>query len=325
MNLDLTHEEIEFSQTVEDICKRNFAIDQLRASKGTINRLAWNVLGDSGVFGLCAPESISGLGLPISYAIVVCETMGRFLVPKPVIDSISLAPHVREVLSGAWICSVTSESDGLVVVEHYSDIDALALYRSKGLELIDFADLDVIGAQIPLDPLCPVGRLEDIPTGRVICKGAELTDFIYRHEILRSAYLVGIASQVLELAVQYAKSRNQFSRPIGSFQAIKHLLADGLVRAELARAQLYVAGVTFDEPECGNLERAVYSAKLLATQAAVTNSRTAIQVFGGMGFTWEVDVHLFLKRALLVSGGLVSSEECCELLAGSFYEESLSD
>ncbi len=108
----------------------------------------------------------------------------------------------------------------------------------------------------------------------------------------------------------YAKERQQFGTPIGSFQAIKHMCADMLVRAEVARAAVHAAACLLDAPDVVDteaaaagctpdqlLDRAVGGAKLLADEAALANARAAIQVHGGMGFTWEVPLHLHLKRA----------------------------
>ena len=107
----------------------------------------------------------------------------------------------------------------------------------------------------------------------------------------------------------YAKERHQFGKPIGSFQAVKHMCADMLVRAEVARAAVHAAACLADEPDVAAaeaeaagcapgqmLERSVTGAKLLADEAALANARAAIQVHGGMGFTWEVPLHLHLKR-----------------------------
>ena len=109
------------------------------------------------------------------------------------------------------------------------------------------------------------------------------------------------AQRALELAVEYAKERVQFDKPIAAFQAIKHLCADMVVRTEVARAAVYAAGAHLDAGDTlPGLDRAVGGAKLLAGEAAVTNGKTATQVHGGMGYTWEVDVHLYLKRAWLL-------------------------
>lgn len=111
------------------------------------------------------------------------------------------------------------------------------------------------------------------------------------------------------MAVQHAGEREQFGSPIGSFQAVKHLCAGMLVRAELARCAVYAAAVTADPVE-------IAGAKLLADDAAVRNARDCLQVHGGMGFTWEADVHLHLKRAWLRSGQWLTAAAAEEVLAG---------
>ena len=132
--------------------------------------------------------------------------------------------------------------------------------------------------------------------------------------LLTAALQVGHAAEALDLAVAYAKERQQFGKPIGTFQAVKHMCADMLVRAEVARAAVHAAACLADEPDVvaaeaavagctpGRLvDRAVGGAKLLADEAAIANARAAIQVHGGMGFTWEVPLHLHLKRARVLS------------------------
>jgi alkylation response protein AidB-like acyl-CoA dehydrogenase len=132
--------------------------------------------------------------------------------------------------------------------------------------------------------------------------------------LLVAALQVGHAAEVLDLAVAYAKERHQFGKPIGSFQAIKHICADMLVRAEVARNAVQAAACLADAPDVVAAEaetagtnadaviaRAVMGAKLLADEAAIANARAAIQVYGGMGFTWEVPLHLHLKRSRVLA------------------------
>jgi alkylation response protein AidB-like acyl-CoA dehydrogenase len=110
------------------------------------------------------------------------------------------------------------------------------------------------------------------------------------------------------MAVRHAREREQFGSPIGAFQAVKHLCAEMLVRAEVARTAVYAAAVTADPAE-------IAGAKLLADGAAVRNARDCLQVHGGMGFTWEADVHLHLKRAWLRAGQWMTAAEAEEALA----------
>jgi alkylation response protein AidB-like acyl-CoA dehydrogenase len=109
--------------------------------------------------------------------------------------------------------------------------------------------------------------------------------------------LLGIADTALESSRQYALEREQFGVPIGSFQAVQHMLADMYVRTALARSALYAGAAVLDDPEIGDPMDASAVAKLLAGEAAVENARTAIQVHGGMGFTWEMLPNYLLKRA----------------------------
>lgn len=123
--------------------------------------------------------------------------------------------------------------------------------------------------------------------------------------LLTAAEQLGTATRVCELAVQHAGAREQFGQPIGAFQAVKHLCAQMLVRAETARAAVYAAAVTADPVD-------VAAARLLADEAAERGARDCLQVHGGMGFTWECEVQLHLKRAWVRArraGGGVESEE----------------
>jgi alkylation response protein AidB-like acyl-CoA dehydrogenase len=133
--------------------------------------------------------------------------------------------------------------------------------------------------------------------------------------------LLGIAEATLELANAYAKGREQFDRPIGGFQAVKHILADMFVRQEVARAAAYAAGATIDDPIVGDVGRAVASAKITCGEAAMKNSRACIQVHGGMGFTWEVPAHYYLKRTWVFESVFGTVEEHAESVAETLAEQ----
>ncbi len=135
--------------------------------------------------------------------------------------------------------------------------------------------------------------------------------------VLTAALQVGSAAWTTELAVEYAKQRRQFGRPIGGFQAVKHLCADMAVRTELARCAVHAAAVTVDQPDVGDAEMAAAGAKLLADEAAVTNGRSCIQVHGGMGFTWEIPAHLAYKRARVLALQFGTDDDLAEALAQS--------
>jgi alkylation response protein AidB-like acyl-CoA dehydrogenase len=126
---------------------------------------------------------------------------------------------------------------------------------------------------------------------------------------------VGAAQRALELAVEYAKEREQFGKPIGAFQAVQHLCADMLRTVELGRAAGYYACWAIDDASPEEAHRAATLARAFAADALPQLGGTAIQVFGGIGFTWEHDIHLYYKRLLTVSLALGTAGEQLEELA----------
>jgi alkylation response protein AidB-like acyl-CoA dehydrogenase len=142
----------------------------------------------------------------------------------------------------------------------------------------------------------------------------DATRLLDEAKVLTAALLVGIAVETTERAVAYARERVQFDKPIGSFQAVKHMCADMLVRAELARASVDAAAVMLDDSDA-EPARAVAGAKLLAAEAALSNAKASIQVHGGMGFTWEVDAHLYLKRAAVLASHFGGIDRQAEIIA----------
>ena len=139
--------------------------------------------------------------------------------------------------------------------------------------------------------------------------------------VLTAAFQLGLADRCTELAVAYAKERVQFDRAIASFQAIKHICADMVTRTEVARAAVYAAGAHLDAAEplgdATALDRSIATAKLLAGDAAIANGKAATQVHGGMGYTWEVDVHLYLKRAWVLETRFGSGDHHADAIAAS--------
>jgi alkylation response protein AidB-like acyl-CoA dehydrogenase len=125
---------------------------------------------------------------------------------------------------------------------------------------------------------------------------------------------VGLGLAAVELGTGYAVQRRQFGRAIGSFQAVKHLLADAAVGIEVARAAVDAAAVTVDE-RADAADRAVAAARVVASGGAAAAARACIQVHGGMGYTWELDAHLLLKRVLVLDQTPATVEAALEALA----------
>lgn len=320
MNFDLDDDERALKQGIRELCTGRAPSDRIRATAGTdgVDRELFRELGEAGVFALTLPEDRGGLGLGATHATVVFEELGRALVPGPLVATyLGAMMGVGGAESGKTV--VTSIDEDGSTITHLSACDVIVVVGDLDLVTTDRSDFIENGnrSSQPLDPLTPIHMLTNKPT-----KGSSLRDADAdaddalrwrRHEkLLNSALLLGNALGSLDLATAYAKQREQFGRPIGSFQAVKHLLADGLTRAEVARAAVYAAACHLDDPDLGDVDAALAGAALLAADAAIKNGKTSIQVHGGMGFTWEVDAHLYLKRAMVLAaavGGVAANEE----------------
>ena len=194
----------------------------------------------------------------------------------------------------------------------------MLLLRDDGVWRVAPGDIEAEPVPTPLDPLTPVHSATTLPTGERLADTATAAAIGLVGTTLAAAMLLGIAEATSEMGVAYAKERRQFDKPIGSFQAIKHLLADTFVRQELARASVYTAAGTLDHPEIGDVSSAVAQAKLIAGDGAMKNARTCVQVHGGMGYTWEVPVHYYLKRTWVLETSFGSVDEHADQIAATF-------
>ncbi|HKE72306.1 MAG TPA: acyl-CoA dehydrogenase family protein [Acidimicrobiales bacterium] len=259
----------------------------------------WRALADLGVLSLL--DGGPGAEVGIVEAALVFEELGAHLIAGPVLWSTLASPLVAGAGDGhlrvAGVEAGVAGAAGPVVVEHGAECDVLVVLHPDRVERCPRPDLVPEAAGAPLDPGTPVGVLPALPAGEVVGGPSEARD-LWRHgAVLAAALLVGAAQGALDLARDYAAERHQFGVPIGSFQAVKHLLADMYVRVELARAATWAAAASLAGRGGAEPDRAAGTAKLLAGEAGVGNGRTAVQVLGGMGFTWDMPAHRFLKRA----------------------------
>ncbi|MER5934782.1 acyl-CoA dehydrogenase family protein [Streptomyces sp. NPDC002054] len=299
MDFQLTEEQRDLQAGVRDLLAGRYGRDALRASVDSghsgqsgpvVDRALWRELGEAGFFALRLPEADGGVGLGMPEAVLVFEEAGRALLPGPLV-----ATHLAAGL-------VPGAAEGRAVVTAYDLGDGgLVAYLAESDAVLGAAE-PVTGEPVAsVDPLTPLSRVAEPGVSPYSP---------YREEgaLLTAALQLGSALRAVGMAVEYARTREQFGQPIGAFQAVKHLCAQMLVRAELARTAVYAAAVTGDPAE-------IAGAKLLADEAAVLGARDCLQVHGGMGFTWEADVHLHLKRAWVRAEQWRTAAEAEELLA----------
>ncbi len=316
MDFRLTEDQEALRGGIRDFCEGRVGDDQLRELEGeaAVDAGLWGELAEMGVFSLRQPESSGGVGLGMADAVVVFAELGRRLVPGPLVWTQLAAGLVDGAGAGEVVVGgldATRDASGPWLVEHLDRLDVLMVLRDEGVERLDPKRLAAKSAGLPLDPHTPLSVLESLPRGERIADAQASGQLRLEGAALVAAQMLGISEGTLELANDYAKRREQFGRAIGSFQAIKHMLADMFVRQQVARAAVYAAGATLDDPVVGDVARAVAAAKVVAGEAALKNARACIQIHGGMGYTWEIPAHYYLKRAWV-----------CENLFGTIDEHA---
>ncbi|HEY7947150.1 MAG TPA: acyl-CoA dehydrogenase family protein [Acidimicrobiales bacterium] len=347
MDFELSDDEAALADGIRSLCAGRFPLDRLRAAEGgdgLVDLEGWSELAEAGIFSLQRPEASGGIGLGMAASAVVFEELGRALIPGPL-----LASHLASyLLSGPVDGGSDGAGDGHglddslldgvaegkvvvgavrrpprtgpaaivpVLLESLPSLSVLLVLDDDGLAVVDPAELDAVRIVRTLDPLTSLWRVDRLPEGRRIAGAAQARRWRRDQWVLGGALLVGLAAGTLEMAVAYAKQREQFGKPIGSFQAVKHMCADMLVAAETARAAVHAAAVTIDQPGVGDPDRAAAGAGLLASEAAIKNGKTSIQVHGGMGFTWDVPAHLYLMRARVLTEAIGPVADLAELVA----------
>ncbi len=320
MDFRVTEDQEALRQGLRQFCEGRVPFEALPdlAKKGGIDRDLWRELAEMGVFGLRQPESAGGVGLGTAEAVLVFAELGRRLMPGPLAWTHLAAGRLPGAAEGEAVVGGLDRmrpSSDPVLVEHAAALDALLVLRPEGVFRVDPRGLEGTPVVVPLDPLTPLRHVADLPEGERLGGPEQARRLRREGAALAAAQLLGIAEVTLELSVEYAGRREQFGRPIGSFQALKHLMADMFVRLEQARAAVYAAGATLDHPEVGDPERAAATAKLCAGEAALKNARACIQIHGGMGFTWEMPPHYYLKRAWVLETVFGTGEEHAEAVA----------
>jgi alkylation response protein AidB-like acyl-CoA dehydrogenase len=275
---------------------------------GEPDRDLWEAMVNQGWCGLAVPEKLGGVGLGWVEAAIVLEQVGAHVAPAPVLGQM-VALDV--LAAGAWGPRLIA---GEAVAACAERLDQPCVYAPAADVVVVPEDDRLIAVELgehhpAAEPAMDVTRqlgwlgsaaLADAP--RIEVGGAtEVARHVDVAAVAYAAELLGVAQRALDLAVAYAKDRVQFGRPIGSFQAVKHRCADMLVDVEGMRSAVYWAAWTLGDVDAAGDERSIAAstAKAWCSDAASRVLASALQVHGGIGFTWEHDLHLYLKRAHL--------------------------
>lgn len=323
MRFAFTDDQKMLRDTVRDVLHRECPPEVVRAlwdGSGDAAASVWSTLADTGVIGMMASEAAGGTNMTELDSVLLFEEAGYAAFPGPLVDTIAvgiplleaaatdaqrtrwladavagklrivLAPEGRDMVpytGGADLLIV--ERDGQSFCVPWSEVDATrqtSVDRARQLASFTFAQSEVNRMRADVDHAALWGRARN------------------RATLATAAQLAGLSRRMLDMTVQYAKDREQFGKPIGAQQAVKHRLADALIQQEFARPMVYRAAWSMATDQ-SSVEIDVSLAKAYASEAAKFVARQALQVHGAIGYTIEYDLHMWMKRtwALAASHG----------------------
>ncbi|HVH17253.1 MAG TPA: acyl-CoA dehydrogenase family protein, partial [Myxococcota bacterium] len=272
----------------------------------------WQKLAALGVPGLLVPEAQGGLGMSESEGVLLHEEAGRAALAEPLVATSAVAvPLLRELggaLAAEWLPRIAAGDARVAVghpalrfVEDAEGADLLLLPLGEdALHAVAPATARIV-PQPANDPSRRIASVSfDASASTRVAQGAQaralLAGALDRGALACAAQALGACDRMLELSVAYTSQRKQFGKPIGSYQAVKHMLANAKVKLEYARPLVMRAAWSVAQ---GVPQRALHvsMAKLAACEAARFASRMALQCHGAIGYTWEQDLHLFMRRA----------------------------
>jgi len=306
MHFAFTEDQVAITEAAREMLVESCTPTDLRrllASGEALDRTRWQTVVEMGLLGICAPEERGGLGLGLVDLIGIAEAAGYVALPEPLIETAGIVVPLLAGLTDdkGWLERVLAGE--IVAIGHPANpfiadadsADALLLAHGDELHLVE-RKVATLTREDSFDPLRRLFHT-DWTASPAKHLGGDWGDSAERGMVLAAAQMLGLGQRCIDMAVAYAKDRHQFGKPIGSYQAVKHLIADAQVKIEFARPVVHAAAA---ELPLGNVaaKARVAHAKLAAAEAADLAARTAVQVHGAMGMTWEVDVHFFLKRAL---------------------------
>ncbi|MEA2330627.1 MAG: hypothetical protein QOH58_765 [Thermoleophilaceae bacterium] len=308
MNFDFTDDQQAIKRTAKDLLADRFKMERVRelAESGTYDDAAWKELSELGWPGIFIDEEHGGQGLGVVELVILMEELGYALAPLPFLSNAAaglvLQAAGSEEQKQRWLPGIASgEARGTVgvvrngeakLVPDADSADLIVLCSDEGATVVErsAAEVEIVAA---MDATRRYGRVR--ATAGEALEGSHLPGLSVA-ALAVAAELTGVAQRGMEMAVEYARDRKQFGRPIGAYQAVSHRCAQMLLETEGARSATYWAAWTADaEPE--NLALAASMAKAYASDAGWRVCASSLQVHGGIAFTWEHDLHFFLKRA----------------------------
>ena len=316
MDFTFTDDQLTFREAVSRFLMTEAAPEMLReiweTDTGRSPALRKNI-AEQGLTALSVPEDCGGLGMDDVAWSLMTQELGYYAIPDSLADTAYVAAGLIKTLAegagarGEWLGRIAEGSIRIAVghpinplVADASPADLLLLAHGDEVHAVPRAEVG-IEANPSIDLSRRLARVSWAPAAATMLADGDAGRALWAQTLNRgtlsvAGQLLGLAQRMLDLSVDYTAQRKQFGKPIGSFQAVKHHLADVATRIEFAKPVLYRAAYALARGEAGADARASH-AKLACGEAAWRAARHGIQVLGAMGYTWEVDLQMFMKRA----------------------------
>jgi alkylation response protein AidB-like acyl-CoA dehydrogenase len=307
MNFDFIDEQKAIKRTARDFLAQRYKAEKMRelAESETYDDSLWDQIAELGWPGIFIDEDHGGQGLGTVELAIVMEELGYSLAPSPFFSNAAAGLVIAQAGSDEqkqlWLPGIASGeqrgavglvTNGSALVPDADSAAVIVLVDGESATLVEAGSANAETVR----SLDPTRRLSKVEAGDGDALPGDVRGGLDRACVALSAELVGVSQRAMEMAVDYAKERKQFDRPIGAYQAVAHRCAQMLRDTESARSlTLYAAWTADFEPE--TLPIAASMAKAAASDAGWQVTASSLQVHGGIGFTWEHDLQFFLKRA----------------------------
>jgi len=306
MDFTLSEEQQMFAETARSLFADTCTPDhwrRLMEAGQSRDPARWQAIVETGFTQLLLPESAGGLGLGELDFALIAEAAGSVALPDPLVESAGIASPMLAALAPDH--PALADPSGTIAIQHpanpfVADADSAAaiILHRDGQAFVATRDQVRLMRRDSIDPFRRLFAVEWSEATPLDTGDWNLA--LDRGALFAAAQGLGLAQRAVDMGVAYAKERQQFGKPIGSYQAVKHHLASAQVAIEFARPVVYAAAAQIGQRDAFSQAR-ISHAKIVALEAADQAARTSIQVHGAMGYSWEVDVHLFLKRALALT------------------------
>jgi alkylation response protein AidB-like acyl-CoA dehydrogenase len=335
MDFTFSEDQLLFRDSVRDFLSNEVTTESIRErweSETGRSDVCWQSLAELGLTAMLVPEEQGGLGMDVIDFVLLAEECGRAALPEALVDNVLVATPLlvasAAAESNSWLEQLAagelqislSQGENLLSDAHVSQ---LAIIDNGEQILAVETDKLSLSAQESVDPSRRLFSYDwDGQGGVELFSGEEAAQ---QRQALRNrgalgaaAQLLGLAQRMTELSVNYTSERKQFGVAIGTFQAVKHHMANVAVATEFAKAPVYRAAYSVAHDDDAAAAH-VAQAKIAASQAALLAAKSGIQVHGAMGYTWEVDMHIFMKRAWALDGAWGTRAQHKACVANSIF------